>query len=76
MKSCMEEYRDFDVNEIAEKYIEGEPQIAKATVNPDEETDSGGEQIKGVKTEDSTMQEGTVTYDIRFYATVLRTEQW
>jgi len=23
MKSCLEEYRDFDVNEIAEKFIEG-----------------------------------------------------
>lgn len=69
MKSCVEEYRDFTVNEIAQKYIEGEPQIAQAAVHPDEETDSSGEQIKGAKTEDSTIKEGTVTYDIRFYAT-------
>lgn len=25
MKACLEEYRDFDVKEIAEKYIEGVP---------------------------------------------------
>lgn len=68
MKSCLEEYRDFEVDEIAEKYIEGEPQIARAAVHPDEEAEPDGEQIKGAKTEDSTMKEGTVTYDIRFYA--------
>jgi len=67
MKSCLEEYRDFDVDVIAEKYIEGNPQIAKAAVNPDEEAESRGEQVKGAKNEDSTIKEGTVTYDIRFY---------
>ena len=25
MKSCLEEYRDYDVKEIARRYIEGEP---------------------------------------------------
>ena len=68
MKSCLEEYRDFDVDVIAEKYIEGDPQIAKAAVNPDEEAESSGEQVKGANTEDSTIKEGTITYDIRFYA--------
>jgi hypothetical protein len=67
MKSCIAEYRDFDVKEIAEKYIEGTPQIAEVAVNPDEEPD-GGEQIRGASTEDSTINEGTVTYDIRFLA--------
>lgn len=65
MKSCIEEYRDCDVNKIAEKYIEGNPEIAKVSVNPDETV---GEQIRGASTEDSTIHEGTITYDIRFYA--------
>lgn len=69
MKSCLEEYKNYSVNEIAEKYIEGTPQIAETAVNPDE-GNSGGEQIRGIKTEDSTIQEGTVTYDIRFLAIV------
>lgn len=66
MKSCLEEYRESDVDDIAEKYIEGEPQIAETAVNPNESYDS--EQIKGAKNEDSTIHEGTVTFDIRFYA--------
>lgn len=71
MKSCIEEYRELDVNEIAEKYIEGEPQIAKTAVHPDEEV--VGEQIRGANTEDSTIKEGTITYDIRFYASAPQT---
>lgn len=70
MKSCLEEYKTHSIHEIAEKYIEGVPQIAEATVNPDEETRNCGEQIQGVKNEDSTIQEGTITYDIRFLAIV------
>lgn len=70
MKSCLEEYKTHSINEIAEKYIEGVPQIAEAAVNPDEEICDSGEQIRGVKNEDSTIQEGTITYDIRFLAIV------
>lgn len=72
MKSCLEEYRDIPVDDIAGKYIEGDPQIAEAEVNPDERrTDS--ERIWGTGTEDSTIYEGTITYDIRFFAVVPRT---
>ena len=63
MKSRLEEFQDFAVDEIAEKYIEGIPQIAQTAVNPDEIPDSQGEQIEGSKTEDSTIKEGTVTYE-------------
>ena len=45
MKSCLEEYKTHSINEIAEKYIEGLPQIAEAAVNPDEEICDSGEQI-------------------------------
>lgn len=65
MKNCLEEYRESDVNEIAEKYIEGVPQIATTAVNSDEGLDHDGEQIRGVKNEDSTIQEGIVTFDIQ-----------
>ncbi len=70
MKSCLEEYKTHSIHEIAEKYIEGVHQIAEAAVNPDEETRDSGEQIRGVKNEDSTIQEGTITYDIRFLTIV------
>lgn len=64
MKHCLEEYRHCDVKEIAEKYIEGQPQVSDTPVLPDE----GGPVIQGLDTEDKTVKEGTVTYDIRFYA--------
>lgn len=68
MKSCLEEYRDCGISEIASKYIEGEAQISEAAVYPDEEAESL--QITGLNTEDSTINEGIVTYDIRFRAIV------
>jgi hypothetical protein len=66
MKSCLEEYKDCDVGDIAEKYIEGQPQVSAVPVLPDE----GGTVISGMDTEDKSVREGTVTYDIRFRAIV------
>jgi len=68
MKSCLEEYRDFDVNEIAEKYIEGEPAVSKVAIAPDET--NVAQRVHGISSEDASLTEGTVTYDIRFLATV------
>ena len=64
MKSCLEEYKDQDVNDIAEKYIEGQPQVSTVPVLPDE----GITVISGMDTEDKSVHEGSVTYDIRFRA--------
>ncbi len=69
MKACLEEYRDCDVNEIAEKYIEGQPQVSTVPVLPDEDSTI----ISGMDTEDKSVHEGTVTYDIRFRAIVPKT---
>ena len=66
MKSCLEEYKDCDVNDIAEKYIEGQPQVSAVPVLPDEDSTI----ISGMDTEDKSVHEGTVTYDIRFRAIV------
>ena len=66
MKSCLEEYKDFSADEIAEKYIEGQPQVSAIPVLPDEDSTM----ISGMDTEDKSVREGTVTYDIRFYAIV------
>lgn len=68
MKSCVEEFRDIDVEEIADKYIEGEPQIAVTPLLPDETNIA--EQLSGIGIEDVTITEGTVTFDIRFGAIV------
>ncbi|MCX4346158.1 MAG: hypothetical protein OSJ38_02790 [Lachnospiraceae bacterium] len=66
MKNCLDEYRDCDVNEIAGKYIEGTPQIGEVAVAPDESNKTSV--IHGTGNEDASLTEGTITYDIRFYA--------
>lgn len=68
LKSCVEEYRDCSITDIAEKYIEGTPQISVVPVNPDET--NAAPVIRGIRTEDATLTEGTVVYDIRFVAYV------
>lgn len=66
MKSCLQEYQGLDVKEIAEKYIEGQPSVGETPVYPDET--NAASQIHGVSGEDTSLYEGTVTYDIRFHA--------
>ena len=67
MKCCLEEYRDCTIQEITGRYIEGEPQISGFAVHQDEDTDAIP-MIRGLNTEDVSIREGTVTYDIRFWA--------
>ncbi len=66
MKNCLEEYRDCDVDEIAEKYIEGTPQVGEVAVAPDESNRVSV--IQGAGNEDTSLTEGTIFYDIRFLA--------
>ena len=68
MKSCLTEYADCTVNEIAEKYIEEKPQVTEIPVAPDERQNTSV--IQGTGVEDTTITEGTVTFDIRFHAAV------
>ena len=63
LKNCIEEFKNFDQEEIADKYIEGEPKISEIAVHQDEE-------IKGMNTESTSVSEKTVRYDILFYAFV------
>ena len=66
MKNCLEEYRNCDVDEITEKYIEGTPQVGEVAVAPDESNRVSV--IQGAGNEDTSLTEGTVFYDIRFLA--------
>ena len=61
LKSCVEEFKDCSLQDIEEKYIEGEPRVAVTPVHR-----HTGVLIKGIRNEDSSMEEGTVTYDIIF----------
>ena len=64
MKSCLEEYKDIDVNEIVEKYIEGTPEIGSTGVDRDQTN----RQINGLSNDDASVNENNIRYDIRFYA--------
>ena len=61
MKGCIEEYKDCTIEQI-ESYIEGKPDISTFSLHPNSKT------IRGTNTEDSTLNEGTIYYDIRFTA--------
>ena len=76
MKNCLKEYRNCSIQEIMDNYIEGEPQIAKIPVTPDETNIVTNSMIKGLSTEDKTITEGTVTYDIRFLATAPKSKDF
>ena len=72
MKSCVNEYSDCTVDEIAEKYIEGEPEIDAVGVHVDDTNrpvkSSKIDVINGRNNEDVTLTEGTMYYDVRFDA--------
>ena len=72
MKSCLEEYRNCDVKEIAEKYIEGTPQVGEVAVMPGE---TNATKVQGISNEDAVPCEGRITYDIRFVALVPGTDE-
>ena len=62
MKECVEEYADVDVTEIAERYIEGVPDIGVMEI-------STGKTIKGLPTELIGNNTGKIFFDIRYHAT-------
>ena len=66
MKSCLEEFRDLDVDVIAEQCIEGEPYISEVPVAPDET----GAYLQGAGKEFRSPTEGSVTFDIYFNAVI------
>ena len=72
MKHTMKEYMKYDVREIAGRYIVGEPKIGVTPVLPDE---TNAPRIVGIGVEDTTLNEGTITYDIQFQAIVPETEE-
>ncbi len=81
MKGCLAEYKDCTIKEIAEIYIEKEPEISSVAVNPDETNyqrkpvNPDSECISGMSEEDKLINEGTVLYDIRFFASAPGTNE-
>lgn len=67
MKHTMREFADYEVKEIVDRFIVGEPKVADVSVLPDE---TNATKITGTGVEDSSLTEGKVTYDIQFHANV------
>ena len=75
MKSCMKEYKDCSIRDIADHYIEGIPEISQREVHRDEAPASDPGKIRGENTEDKAVNEGTVRYDIMFRAILPQSQE-
>ena len=70
MKECISEYKCCNLLEIAEKYIEETISVAAENVHMDDNNYSptADRSINGMNTESVSIDEGTVTYDIKYRA--------
>jgi predicted transposase/invertase (TIGR01784 family) len=67
MKECVEEFKGMELDYIAQNCIENDPEVSTTAVH---RNTTSAEKIIGDNTEDKTIDEGTVYFDIRFVATV------
>ena len=74
LKHLVLEFRDCDLKDIEEKYIEGEPKVTINTVPIAPDLTNAARKvttkIKGDRNEDGSDTEGTITFDILFRAIV------
>ena len=75
LKECVDEFKQYSIPQIMKECIEGEPKISTVAVDQDEmdyteDIDENDTAIEGLNTEDNSIKEGKVYYDIRFYAVV------
>ena len=64
LKSSVKEFENCPIHDIAYKYIEGEPLLSSEAVHRNESR----EYITGMNTEDTSLNEGVVYYDLKFSA--------
>ena len=74
LKTCTEEFASYSPNEII-KCIEGKPEISEKAVHSDEldaeeaaELTSSDKSVEGSNTEDASIKEHTIYYDVRVNA--------
>jgi hypothetical protein len=71
LHDCLEEFKDVPPTEIASRLIDGDPEVCSTPVHAD---DAVGTLVTGIGTEDTSVDEGTVWYDIRFRVLVPGTD--
>ena len=77
LKYCVEEFKDCSIADIRDRYIIGIPETASVPVLPDETNAAAkvnADRISGERTENTSVTEGKVTFDIRFRAITPRSE--
>ena len=62
LKRCAKEFQDYDASEIAERFIEGQPQVSSVPL--------AGSVIQGLSQESAPSDEGRAFFDIYFSAVV------
>ena len=67
LKSTVSEFKDASIEDIANIYIEGTPEVSQIPVNQDK-TNAVTKKIQGDRNEESSPTEGWVTFDILFHA--------
>ena len=67
LKSTVSEFKDASIEDIANVYIEGTPEVSQIPVNQDK-TNAVTKKIQGDRNEESSPTEGWVTFDIIFHA--------
>ena len=67
LHECLEEFKGISPAEIASTCIDGDPEVGAVALHAD---DAAGTLVSGLNSEDSSLDEGTVWYDIRFRALV------
>lgn len=73
LKHCVAEFRDCPVEDIADKYIEGTPEVSCVPIAPDKT--NAPRKILGDNVEYKTLTEGMTTFDIRFVVYAPGTEE-
>ncbi len=66
LKYCVEEFMECEIADIRDRYIVGKPEVASVPIEPDKT--NAISYIQGERTEDTSVTEGKVTFDIRFRA--------
>ena len=73
MRDCMWEYRDCTIEDIIQRYIEGTPAVSSVLIDQDDILVDPG-RVQGMSTDDKSLAEGNIFYDIKFSAKVPKQE--
>ncbi len=68
MKACIDEYKDCSTTDIINKYIDGELKVGEEFLYKDDKITFN--QIHGLNTEDNSINNGFIRYDIKYKALI------